>query len=64
MAKMLTKHQLLHLEAVVKDNNVRGKTDAAKIFESGEWPKECKDPSDIHDFLEKDSEGKKWLTLK
>ena len=52
------------VNATVKDNNIRGKVEAKKILDLEKWPKECKEPSDIHDYLELDEKGNKWQTLK
>ena len=53
---MLSKHQKLHLEAVIKDatneKNLEAVELAKKILESGEFPKLDQD-CDIHDSLEK-----------
>ncbi len=49
---MITKHQKLHLDAVIKDaKNQKAVDDARDIIASGNFPNI--DPSDIHDYLEK-----------
>ena len=65
----LTEHQKLHLKAIVKDSteekNDKAVKSAQKILNSGKYPEDLDpdDPADLHDFLEKDSEGNKWQTL-
>jgi len=58
----LTKHQLLHLNAVIRDakeeGNDKALEEAEKILLSGIFPKE--EPSQIHDFLEKNEFGVKF----
>ena len=63
----LTKHQALHLDALLKDAVEEGNKDAyieaLKIQKSGIWPNEVNadSPHEIHDALEKDpTTGKKW----
>lgn len=63
---MLTKHQLLHLNQIIKDGkeegNIKAVNSANEIIKTGIFP-DLKSDCEIHDFLEKDLEGNKWQTL-
>lgn len=70
----LTKHQLRHINRVIIDSKEEGNDkalkDAEKILKDDSFPIEFSEstltkledsPSFIHDFLEKNEEGIKWL---
>lgn len=62
----LTEHQRLHVNAVLRDAKEEGNDTALKAAEqllaSGIFPALAR-PCDVHDHLEKDADGEKWLTL-
>jgi len=68
----LTKHQLAHINAVIRDakdeGNEKALIEAQKILKNGIFPTNMRAgeedyPSHIHRYLEENEDGEKWQTL-